>query len=437
MGSQFDGLAQVAEHISRLQIDIRTLRSIKLIDLRLTDGPLPIGKHCRRVHLDECREVIDGRIEILDGTVSDSQQYREYQANIHRGVHYLSEQSTARVERVRAAVAEFLNAEAPEEIIFTSGTTESINLVARAFADGVLKPGDRVLTTEMEHRSNLVPWQEACRRAGAEKLVVPMTDAGELDMEELLRLLDAGPQLLAVTWVSNVLGTVNPLPLIIRMAHAVGCPVLVDAAQAMRHAPVDVRTLDCDFLCFSGHKMLAPTGVGVLYGKRRWLERLPPVHFGGGMIDEVDTARATWAELPFKFEAGTPNIAGIIGLGAALDYLRGIGLPAIYERESALTAYAEARLRERGDLDVLGAPARRAGAVSFNLRGLSYYDVAKLLDQLGVAVRSGHHCAQPLLAHFGLTGAVRVTPAFYNTREEIDALSAGLDRIAALSGKGR
>jgi cysteine desulfurase/selenocysteine lyase len=361
------------------------------------------------------------------------EQYRTYQANIHRGVHYLSEQSTVRVERVRQQVADFLHAEAPEEIIFTSGSTESINIIARAFADGFLQPGDRMLVTEMEHHSNLVPWQEACRRAGAELLVVPVTDAGELDLEELLRLLDAGARLLAVTWVSNVLGTVNPLAQIIRMAHAVGCPVLVDAAQAMRHGAVDVRSLNCDFLCFSGHKMMAPTGVGVLYGKRRRLERLPPVSFGGGMIDEVDTQRATWAELPFKFEAGTPNIAGIIGLGAALEYLQSLGLPAIYEREADLAAYAEARLRERDDLDILGAPGRRAGAVSFNLRGLSYYDVAKLLDQLGVAARSGHHCAQPLLTRFGLTGAVRVTPAFYNTREEIDALMDGLDRIAALS----
>ena len=389
----------------------------------------------RRVHGHALSYLDNGATTFVPEPVLTAvgEQYREYQSNVHRGVHYLSEQSTARVERVRQQIADFLNAEAPEEIIFTSGATESVNLVARAFADGILRPGDKLLATEMEHHSNLVPWQEACRRAGAELLVVPVTDAGELDLEELLRLLDAGPQLLAVTWVSNVLGTVNPLPQIVRMAHAVGCPVLVDAAQAMRHGSVDVRALDCDFLCFSGHKMMAPTGVGVLYGKRRRLERLPPASFGGGMIDEVDTRRATFAALPFKFEAGTPNIAGIVGLGAALDYLRGLGLPAVYAREANLIAYAESRLRERADLDILGAPARRSGAVSFNLRRLSPYDVAKLLDQLGVAVRSGHHCAQPLLARFGLTGAVRVTPAFYNTREEIDALMDGLDRIAALS----
>ena len=365
------------------------------------------------------------------------EQYRTCQANIHRGVHYLSEQSTMRVERARAAVAAFLNAEAPEEIVFTSGATDAINLVARAFADGVLKPGDRVLTTEMEHHSNLVPWQQACRRAGAALLIAPMTDAGELDLDELMRALDAGPRLLAVTWVSNVLGTVNPLLQIIRIAHAVGCPVLVDAAQAMRHGAVDVRALDCDFLCFSGHKMMAPTGVGVLYGKLEWLKRLPPVSFGGGMIDEVTPLDATWAELPFKFEAGTPNIVGIIGLGAALDYLQSVGWNAIYAAEGDLLRYMEERLGALEGIRILGAPARRAGAISFHMNGAHPYDVAKLLDQLGVAVRSGHHCAQPLLARFGLTGAVRVTPAFYNTREEIDALMDGLDRIAALSKKGR
>lgn len=365
------------------------------------------------------------------------EQYRTYQANIHRGVHYLSEQSTHRVERVRAAVAAFLNAEAPEEIVFTSGATDAINLVARAFADGILRPGDRLLTTEMEHHSNLVPWQQACRRAGAELLIAPMTDAGELDLDELMRLLDAGPRLLAVTWVSNVLGTVNPLLQIIRMAHAVGCPVLVDAAQAMRHGPVDVRALDCDFLCFSGHKMMAPTGVGVLYGKLEWLKRLPPVSFGGGMIDEVTPLDATWAELPFKFEAGTPNIAGIIGLGAALDYLQSVGWNAIYAAEGDLLRYTEERLGALEGIRILGAPGRRAGAISFHMNGAHPYDVAKLLDQLGVAVRSGHHCAQPLLARFGLTGCVRVTPAFYNTREEIDALIAAMERIAALPGMGK
>ncbi len=360
------------------------------------------------------------------------EQYRSFQANVHRGVHYLSEQSTERVERVRFETAGFINANSPEEIVFTSGTTGSINLAARAFSDGILQQGDRVITTQMEHHSNLVPWQEACRRSGAELDIVHMTDEGELDLNELSRLMEKRPKLFAVAWVSNVLGTVNPLERIIPIAHAAGCPVLVDAAQAMRHGRVDVQALDCDFLCFSGHKIMGPTGVGVLYGRREWLERLTPASFGGGMIDEVDTKKSTFAEIPFKFEAGTPNIAGIIGLGAALSYLKDLGLPEIYAREAELLTYVGRMLGERGDLDVLGSPAERAGAISFNVRGLSCYDAAKLLDQLGVAVRSGHHCAQPLLKRFSLTGAVRVTPAFYNTREEIDALCSGLDRIAAL-----
>ena len=251
-------------------------------------------------------------------------------------------------------------------------------------------------------------------------------------MAELAGFLKARPKLVAVTWISNVLGTVNPVREIISLAHKVGAAVLVDAAQAMRHGPVDVRLLDCDFLCFSGHKMMAPTGIGVLYGKRAWLERLSPVVFGGGMVDEVTCEHAAYGELPFKFEAGTQNIAGIIGLAAAIEYLRSVGLSDIYRYEAEILAYTEDRLRERSFLDILGQPDKRAGAVSFNLRGLHYYDTAKLLDQLGIAVRSGHHCAQPLLARFGLSGAVRVTPAFYNTREEIDALCAALDRIAAL-----
>lgn len=368
-------------------------------------------------------------LPVLD-TVED--HYRQYQANIHRGIHYLSEQSTARVETARKAVADFIGAAEPEEIVFTGGTTQSINIVARALSDGLLKERDTVVTTEMEHHSDLIPWQEACRRTGARLRIVHLTESGELDMAELARYLEEKPKLVAVTCISNVLGTVNPVEEIIAMAHDAGAAVLLDAAQAMRHGPVDVRALDCDFLCFSGHKMMAPTGTGVLYGKRAWLERLPPVCFGGGMVDEVTCEHATYGELPFKFEAGTQNIAGIIGLAAAIEYLRGIGLPDIYRYEAELLAYTEDRLRERDCLDILGRPDKRAGAVSFNLRGLHYYDTAKLLDQLGIAVRSGHHCAQPLLARFGLTGAVRVTPAFYNTRKEIDALCAALDRIASL-----
>ena len=365
------------------------------------------------------------------------EHYRRSHANVHRGVHWLSEASTAHMERVRKDVAGFLNAGTPEEIVFTSGTTEGVNTVAGAFSEAVLHPGDSVITTEMEHHSNLIPWQRACRRSGATLRVVHLTDAGELDMDELRRYLSERPKLVAVTMVSNVLGTVNPVGEIVQMAHDAGAAVLLDAAQAMRHGCVDVRALDCDFLCFSGHKMMAPTGVGVLYGKRKWLEWLPPVRFGGGMVDEVTCTEASWGEPPFKFEAGTPNIAGIVGLGAALDFMKSVGLEDIYAAEADLIAYAEVCLGTLEGLRILGAPAARAGAVSFHMDGAHPYDVAKLLDQLGVAVRSGHHCAQPLLARFGLTGAVRVTPAFYNTREEIDALIPAMERITALPGMGK
>ncbi len=362
------------------------------------------------------------------------EQYRLWQANIHRGVYWLSEQSTARVEAVRSAVADFIGARESAEIVFTSGATESVNLVARSVSESVLKAGDTVVATQMEHHSNLVPWQEACRRTGAALRVVPLTPRGELDMEALARFLGEGPKLLAVTAVSNVLGTVNPIGRLTAMAHDAGAAVLIDAAQLMRHSRVDVRTLDCDFLCFSGHKLLAPTGVGVLYGKREWLERLPPAAFGGGMVDEVTVSRASWDAPPFKFEAGTRNIAGIVGLGAALGYLRALGAEYVYAREAELLRRTEAVLRERPFLDVLGAPEERSGAVSFNVRGLPAYDAAKLLDQLGVAVRSGHHCAQPLLRALGQESVVRVSPAFYNTEEELDTLGAVLDRVAGLPG---
>ena len=362
------------------------------------------------------------------------EQYAHWQANIHRGIHYLSEQSTVRVEEARKHLARFLNAAAPEEILFTSGTTEGINLVARSFGEAFLHPGDTVVTTEMEHHSNLIPWQEACRRTGAALEIVHLTDRGELDTEEFRRLMALRPKLMAVTCVSNVLGTVNPVEELIAQAHQAGAAVLLDAAQAMRHRVMDVQTLDCDFLCFSGHKIMGPTGTGVLYGKREWLERLPPVRFGGGMVDEVTARSATWGELPFKFEAGTQNIAGIIGLAAAVSYLEKLGIPEISAREDALLRRGEEGLRAIPGVEVLGSPARRAGAVSFNLKGFHYYDTARLLDQLGIAVRSGHHCAQPLLARFGLTGAVRVTPAFYNTEEEMDALLRGVERVASLAG---
>ena len=362
------------------------------------------------------------------------EQYRLFQANIHRGIHYLSEQSTMRVESVREKVSGFIGAAESAEIIFTSGTTESINIIARSFSEKELQPGDTVVTTEMEHHSNLIPWQEACRRTGAVLRVIPINDKGDLDMDAAKRFMAEGPKLLAVTAVSNVLGTVNPIKDLTAMAHAAGAAVLIDGAQTMRHARVNVRELDCDFFCFSGHKMMAPGGVGILYGKREWLEKLPPVIFGGGMVDEVTASAASWEDIPFKWEAGTRNIAGIVGLGAAIDYLDGLGLDAIMEYEAELLQYAEDMLQSKPGIEVLGSPGERAGALSFQIKGLPFYDAARLLDQLGIAVRSGHHCAQPLLKHYGLSGTIRLSPAFYNTKEELEAFSAALDRIAALPG---
>lgn len=356
------------------------------------------------------------------------EQNRMYEANVHRGIHYLSEKSTARMENARAAVMRFLGASAPEEIIFTSGTTDSINIAARGFCEAFVCPGDEIVTTAMEHHSNLVPWQELCARRGAVCRAVPITDRGELRMDVLESCLCEKTRLVAVGAVSNVLGTVNPIREIVEKAHAVGARVLVDGAQAVRHGKIDVKALDCDFFAFSGHKIMGPTGTGVLWGRRELLELMPPVRFGGGMVDSVTVSKASFNELPFRFEAGTPNIVGNIALGAALEFYMSIA-PEAEEYENALLSYTVEKLMGLPYLDILGDPAQRRGAVSFNIRGVHYYDVAALLDKLGIAVRSGHHCAQPLLQSFGLAGAVRVSPAYYNTFEEIDALADGLERI--------
>ena len=361
--------------------------------------------------------------------------YRHDHANVHRGIHTLSERSTEEMEQARRIIQEFIGAERPEEIIFTSGATDSINLLARSLSFGLLKPGDEILTTEMEHHANLIPWQEAARRCKAKLRIVPVKKAGELDYSALQQMLTEKTRLVAVTGVSNVTGTVNDLSAIIRQAHKHGAWVLVDASQMMRHQVIDVKALDCDFLCFSGHKMMGPTGTGVLYGKKAMLEQLPPDRFGGGMVDEVRLKRASYGDLPYRLEAGTPNIAGIIGLGAAGWYLSGLGIKEIAKREKLLLTTAEAALKQRTAVTILGEPRERAGCISFNLRDGHCFDVARLLDQLGIAVRSGHHCAQPLLRAFGLEGAVRISPAFYNTTEEIIRTMDALDRCIRVFGK--
>lgn len=361
--------------------------------------------------------------------------YRHDHANVHRGIHALSERSTEAMEQARQTLQELIGAASTEEIIFTSGATSAINMVARSLSFGLLKSGDEIITTEMEHHSNLIPWQEACHRKRAVLRIVPVTPDAELDYDAYRKMLSPSTKLVAVTGVSNVTGTVNDLASMIRAAHQVGAWVLVDASQMVRHQMIDVQKLDCDFLCFSGHKMMGPTGTGVLYGKKSLLDQLPPDAFGGGMVDTVKLKQATFGELPFRLEAGTPNIAGNIGLGAAAWYLMGLGIEEIARAEQILLTTAESALRQREQITILGSPAKRAGCISFHVQGGNCFDVARLLDQLGIAVRSGHHCAQPLLRAMGQEGAVRLSPAFYNTTGEIIQTIDALDRTIRVFGK--
>ena len=362
--------------------------------------------------------------------------WREQHANVHRGIYCQSEAATRAMEETRQLTAEFLGAESGEEIVFTGGATAALNLLADAFAVSVLEPGDLVLATEMEHHSNLLPWLEACRRSGAELELVPVTPEGTLDLEALDRLLERRPKLLAVCAVSNVLGTVNPLRQIIPRAHAVGCAVAVDAAQALRHLLPRVSTLDCDFLCFSAHKLMGPTGIGVLYGKGEWLERLKPSRYGGGMVKAIHWPEAEYETGPLRFEAGTPNLAGIAGLGACLEYLQAVGRKRIAAYERSLLSCAEKRLGAIPGVALVGAPPQRAGVLSFNIPPLQSYDVAVMLDKLGFALRSGRHCAFPLHEKLGLRGSVRLSPAFYNTEAELELLAEALERVVAAAGAG-
>jgi len=362
--------------------------------------------------------------------------YRECYANVHRGIYAFSEEATLAYENARDRVASLINAPVREEIIFTRNTTEAINLVAYAWGRTNVRPGDRILLTEMEHHSNLVPWQLLAQEKGAQLVYLPITDDGLLRMDLLDSLLDERVKLVAVTMMSNVLGTVNPVKEIICRAHAAGAVVLVDAAQSVPHMPVDVQDLDCDFLAFSGHKMCGPTGIGILYGKEALLEAMPPFLGGGDMIRKVEWESATWNRLPWKFEAGTPAFVEGIGLGAAVDYLTGIGMEAIAAHERELTAYAMERLSALPGLNIIGPPAhQRGGVVAFTFRGIHPHDVAHMLDMEGIAVRAGHHCAQPLHRRLGLTATVRASFYLYNTAEEVDALARALERIGAMMGQ--
>jgi cysteine desulfurase/selenocysteine lyase len=360
--------------------------------------------------------------------------YRETNANIHRGTHLLSEKATAAYEGARERVRRFLNARSLAEIVFVRGTTEAVNLVASSFGQAFVKAGDEIVISAMEHHSNIVPWQLLCERTGAVLKVIPIDDRGELVLDALGDLLTERTRLVSVVHVSNALGTVNPVKEIIAAAHARGIPVFVDGAQAVPHQAVDVADLDCDFYAWSGHKAFGPTGIGVLYGKEQWLEKMPPYQGGGDMIASVSFQKTTYNVLPYKFEAGTANIAGGAALTAALDYVDGLGFAAIGAHEADLLSYGTARLLEVPGLRMIGTARHKAGVLSFVLDDVHPHDIGTILDREGIAIRTGHHCAQPVMDRFDVPATARASLAFYNTREEIDALAAGLLTVREVFG---
>lgn len=357
-----------------------------------------------------------------------SHYYNYQNSNIHRGIHTLSQEITVAYEKARATIQKHINASAPQEIIFTSGTTASINLVAYSFGKKFITPGDEIIVSAMEHHSNILPWQVLCEDKKAVLKVIPVNERGELVMEEYKKLLSKRTKLVAITHVSNTLGTINPVKEIIKLAHANNSLVLVDGAQAVPHMKVDVQDLDADFYCFSAHKVFGPTGVGILYGKENLLNDLPPYQVGGGTIKTVTFEKTVYADLPLKFEAGTPHIEGGIGFAAAIDYINALGLDNIHAYETELLNYATAQLSNIKDLRIIGTAKEKAGVISFVIEGQHPMDIGTLLDKQGVAVRTGHHCTQPLMEFFCVPGTVRVTLAFYNTKEEVDVLIKGIEK---------
>lgn len=359
-------------------------------------------------------------------------EYLNANANVHRGVHYLSQQATELHEAARETVRRFINAGKTEEVIFTRGTTESINLVASSFCEEFMKEGDEIIVSVMEHHSNIVPWQLQAARRGVAVRVIPMNDDGELDMEAYAGMFTERTKIVSVAHVSNVLGTVNPVREMIRIAHSHGVPVLIDGAQSTPHFKVDVQELDCDFFAFSGHKIYGPTGIGVLYGKEEWLDRMPPYQGGGEMIESVTFEKTVFQSLPFKFEAGTPDYIATHGLAVALDYVNDIGLENISSHERELTSYCMEQMRSIDGIALFGTSEHKDAVVSFLVGDIHHLDMGTLLDRLGIAVRTGHHCAQPVMQRYGIQGAVRASFAMYNTREEIDALVEGVRRVSRM-----
>lgn len=361
-----------------------------------------------------------------------TEEYYNVNANVHRGVHFLSQQATELHEAARETVRHFLNARSTNEIVFTRGTTESINLVATTFGDAFLNEGDEVIISEMEHHSNIVSWQLVQARKGIRLRVIPVTDNGELCLDEYERLFNEHTRLVSITHVSNVLGTVNPVKDMIATAHSHGVPVLVDGAQSTPHFAVDVQELDCDFFAFSGHKIYGPTGVGVLYGKEEWLDKLPPYMGGGEMIKRVTFEKTTFNELPYKFEAGTPDYVATTGLARALDYVTALGMDNIYAHEQELTRYAMQKMADIEGMRFIGTPSHKDAVISFLVGDIHHLDMGTLLDRLGIAVRTGHHCAEPLMHRFGIEGTVRASFGLYNTLEEVDVLVEGIKRVSRM-----
>ncbi len=406
-----------------MSFPVNAVRADFPVLLREVNG-LPLAYLDSAASAQKPNQVIDAEAEF----------YRHGYAAVHRGIHTLSAEATQRMEQVREKAAAFLNARLPEELVFVRGTTEGINLVANSWGNSQVRAGDNIIISAMEHHANIVPWQMLCERVGAQLRVIPLNQDGTLQLEMLPTLLDARTRLLAITQVSNVLGTENPVAEMITLAHQHGAKVLVDGAQAVMHHPVDVQALDCDFYVFSGHKLYGPTGIGVLYAKEDILQAMPPWEGGGSMIATVSlTEGTTYAKAPWRFEAGTPNTGGIIGLGAAIDYVSALGLEAIGEYEQTLMRYALAALAEVPDLTLYG-PAQRQGVIAFNLGKHHAYDVGSFLDNYGIAVRTGHHCAMPLMAFYNVPAMCRASLVMYNTQEEVDRLVAGLKRIHQLLG---
>ena len=363
-----------------------------------------------------------------------TEEYYSVNANVHRGVHFLSQQATELHEASRETVRRFINARSTAEIIFTRGTTESINLIASSFTDSQMEAGDEIIISTMEHHSNIVPWQLQAERKGIKLKVIPMNDRGEVLLDEYASLFTERTKLVSITHMSNVLGTINPVKEMIATAHAHNIPVLVDGAQAVPHMRVDVQELGADFYAFSGHKIYGPTGVGVLYGKEEWLDRLPPYQGGGEMIQNVSFEKTTFNTLPFKFEAGTPDYVGTTALARALDYVSSIGIEAIAAHEHELTQYAMKRMKEIEGLRIFGEAEQKGGVISFLVKDIHHFDMGTLLDRLGIAVRTGHHCAEPLMHRLGIEGTVRASFALYNTFEEVDHLVEGVNRVSKMFG---